>query len=290
MGRMGGEFSRFDQQIGLPQFSTVILWNGRGRSSGRRVRLEQRQLGIDGEYGRHLLVRVDATGYGASDDIQQAEIQQTLATLLDDAAVQAGLDRSTWRTQPAGDGELAVVPADVSEVRVVDHFVRAVSHLLAGINRRSARGDGLQLRLAIHYGVVSVGRLGFPGQGAVEVSRMVDGEPVRRALRATGADLALVLSEVIFRDAVAQPHTSLRPEQFREVRIDNKEFHRDVWLHLPGLDVHAVDLRPEKAPEPVRRNKFGEDVSGPAPRNTTDFHAPVSAHTINFGINYEVGS
>ena len=245
-------------------------------------------MGIDGEYGRRLLMRVDATGYGASDDIRQAEIQQTLATLLNDGAAQAGLDRSTWRTQPAGDGELAVVPADVPEGRVVDHFVREVSHLLAGINRRSALGEGLQLRLAIHYGLVSVGRLGFPGQGAVEVSRMVDGEPVRRALRASGADLAVVLSEVIFRDAVVQPHTTLRPEQFRKVHIENKEFRRDVWLYLPGLDVHAVDLRSE-APEPARRTGVAHDVSGPAPRNSTEFHAPVSAHVINFGI-YEAGS
>ncbi|WP_306211853.1 hypothetical protein [Actinoplanes sp. RD1] len=250
-------------------------------------------MDLDGDYDRHLLVRVDATGYGASNDIRQAEIQATLGDVLDEAALAAGLDRALWHTQPAGDGELAVLPGSVRERSVVDGYTQAIASVLSRGNGRVAPGDRLRVRLAVHFGVVSIGRLGFPGQGAVEVSRMVDGAPVRLALRRTGAQLAVVLSETIYRDSVAQGHTELRPEQLREVEIVNKEFHRRAWLHLPGHDVHEVDLRPEPgvstqpAPEPGKAARAGTATPpGPGPQFTQTFEGPVRAERINFGISY----
>jgi len=239
-------------------------------------------LDLEGEYGRHLLLRVDATGYGASNDIRQGEIQATLGRVLDEAAAAAGFDRSLWHTQPAGDGELAVLPDSVRERSVVDVYTQALADALEGANG----DDRMRIRLAVHYGVVSVGRLGFPGQGAVEVSRMVDGEPVRLSLRRSDASLAVVLSETVYRDSVAQGHTRLRPEQLREVEINNKEFRRRAWLHLPGHDVHAVDLRPEPSAaadgKPARPAAQGDAV----PQIVNTFEAPIHAQRINFGISY----
>lgn len=231
---------------------------------------------------------MDATGYGSSDDIRQREVQQQLADILDDTAEQVGLDRPSWRRQQAGDGELAVLPDDVAEKRVVDDFVRALAKALAGLNRRRLPEARLRLRLAIHYGVVSTGRLGFPGQGAVEVSRMVDGVPVRLALLRSDAELVVVLSEIVFQDTVRQPHTTLRPEQFRCVRVRNKEFDREVFVYVPGHDVHALDLRAEDAGEagPERKKKARSAGDGTGTHFNNTFEAPVTAERINFGISY----
>jgi hypothetical protein len=242
-------------------------------------------LDFDGDYGRHLLMRVDATGYGASTDIRQGEMQTTLAGVLDDAAGAAGFDRSLWHTQCAGDSELAVLPDSVRERSVVDAYAQALADALVSANSQVAKEDRLRVRLAVHFGVVSVGRLGFPGKGAVEVTRMVDGDPVRLALRRSDAPLAVVISETIYRDSIAQGHTELRPEQLREVEIRNKEFRRQAWLHLPGHDVHAVDLRPEAEPsEPGRSRPAVRD--GAVPHIVNTFEAPIHAQRINFGISY----
>ena len=247
-------------------------------------------MDLEGDYDRRLLVRVDATGYGASDDVRQGEIQTMLGQVLEGAAGVAGFDRSRWHTQPAGDGELAVLPSDVRERSVVDRYPRALAEALTEANGRVPANERLRVRLAVHYGMVSVGRLGFPGQGAVEVSRMVDGRTVRLAMRRSLASLVVVFSETIFRDSIEQNHTRLRPEELREVEIKNKEFHRRAWLYLPGHDVHAVDLEPAAEPEPAERAPRRPAAPNDGPRPGTHientFQAPVHAQRIVFGVSY----
>src|SRR2546430_8789914 len=90
-------------------------------SAGRRCT----QLAFN-DYGRHLLISVDTRGYGGTDDIRQHEIQNELPAVLGGSAERAGLDRSTWHSQPAGDGELSVLPDDESEIRLGDDFFPAL--------------------------------------------------------------------------------------------------------------------------------------------------------------------
>lgn len=193
-------------------------------------------------FARRLLVSVDAKGYGSGDDQWHLAVQRLLPRVLDEAAAAAKLNRRRWRRSPRGDGELAVLPESEPEARVVDAFVPALCDALEHHNRGRVTPTRLRLRLAIHYGVAIPASNGFAGQAVVAVSRLVDGEPLRVALTVSRRDLAVLLSQQVYTDAVAQGHTMLPPAEFRRVAVDNKEFHEDAWLYVPGCDAHSLEL------------------------------------------------
>jgi hypothetical protein len=201
-------------------------------------------------YRRRLLIFVDAKGYGGVDDLSQDEIQHLIVRVLDEAAARAGLSRAGWRRQPSGDGELAVLPDTEPEPVVVDDYTHEVQRALARHNRRPA-ATRLRLRLAIHHGMAKPAPLGFSGQGVVEASRLVASEAAHAALSRSRADLVVIVSDKVFLDTIVQPHTSLRPDQFRRVEVQHKESHQTAWLYLPGGDITAVPLDdPEPPPRP----------------------------------------
>ncbi|MEU7865230.1 hypothetical protein [Dactylosporangium sp. NPDC049140] len=189
-------------------------------------------MSIDG-FVRRLLIGVDASGYGGRVDADQDDLQHALPAVLDEAARRAGLDRSGWDRQPAGDGELAVLPEPESEVRVVDDFVRELNTALGRRNRFARPEHRLRLRLGIHHGVVKPAPMGFAGKGVVQVSRLVDAPVTRAALADGRADLAVIVSRVIFEDVVEQAHTGHDPARFARVAVENKELREDAWLYVP---------------------------------------------------------
>jgi len=198
------------------------------------------------DYGRHLLLAVDVRGYGRGSDTRQHEIQQLLPEMLDAAARRAGLDRSQWHRQPAGDGELAVLPDGRSEAQLIDDFVRELAAELRVRNRDELPTGRLRMRVAVHHGVVRAAPMGFSGKGVVEVSRLADSAVAHLALDRSDADLVLVLSERVYQDTIE--HTSHEPGQFRRVMVEHKELSQLAWLLLPGRDIHAIDLTPPAPP------------------------------------------
>ncbi|MBY8854075.1 hypothetical protein K7G98_39935, partial [Saccharothrix sp. MB29] len=90
------------------------------------------------------------------------------------AAAHAGLDRSRWAVQASGDGELAVLPADVREKRVVDDLPEALALALVAHNSEARTETRLRVRLAVHQGLVRAAAGGYAGTGVVTATRMVD--------------------------------------------------------------------------------------------------------------------
>lgn len=185
---------------------------------------------------RRLCVAVDMQGYGGRAGARHTEIQQNLVALLGRATRRAGLDPDTWEIQRSGDGVFAVLPADQPEGRIVDDFVRELAAELRRVNEGRKEEWCIRLRLAVHYGPAWPAANGFAGSGPVAVGRLLNCEPLRRALAAGGkAFLAVVLSRQVYEDTVVAAHTSLEPADFLAVRVVSKEFDQLGWLRVPGL-------------------------------------------------------
>ncbi|MGW6576708.1 hypothetical protein ACWGAN_31685 [Streptomyces sp. NPDC054945] len=200
-------------------------------------------VGAMGVFDRRLLLAVDARGYGSADTARQRDIQTVLPRLLSDAAEAAGLDRASWVRQAAGDSEFAVLPAGSGEQALVEPFMRRLDAGLRAYNRDRVPAARLALRAAVHFGPASEAPNGFVGPGPVEVSRILESDPLRRALAAApDATLAVALTAPIFTEIVAQGYTNFRPEEFREVVVAKKEYRGRAWLWVAGCDVHTLDL------------------------------------------------
>ncbi|WP_157518865.1 hypothetical protein [Herbidospora mongoliensis] len=200
------------------------------------------------DFGRRLLAAVDVKGYSGNTANWQKRIQEALPLVLDRAGARAGLERAKWEIQDAGDGELAVLPPGEPEPRVVDDYVRHLVAELRRYNRDVPQGKELRLRLALHFGPTMRAAKGFSGGGPVVVSRLCDSPALRIALDQTGAALAVVLSDGVFSETVAQEHTSLDPTAFRKVVVRVKELVQVAWIWVPEKDIGQLDLPDDAVP------------------------------------------
>ncbi|GIH02259.1 hypothetical protein Rhe02_03260 [Rhizocola hellebori] len=228
---------------------------------------------------RYLCLAVDVVGYGRNDDPRQARIQQELLASLEAAAEAAGLDRTCWLRQAKGDEELCLVPAKEMLPRVAGAFSQQLDIMLRNLNASRDHRDRIRLRLAIDDGPVQPAANGYSGQAVVGVSRLVNSAVVKRALElADDAVLAVIVSQVVFRDWIGSRLSDVEPEWFRAVQVTEKEFDEKAWLWLPGTDTHRLSLVvPEGAPD-----RAGATTAG-APQSVTT--KVMGELTINGGSN-----
>lgn len=221
---------------------------------------------------RRLLVCVDMERYSRRSNLQQFEAQKEFRDLLHGAASAVGLDRMTWSTQQAGDGELAILPRDVPESQVIGRFVPELNRRLRAYNVSRVDAARIRLRIAVHQGLVHLdGANGFPGTAVVFVCRLCDAAPVKRALAAfPDAGVALVVSTEIFRDVVSEYPEEMRPERFQLVRVSHaeKDFEESAWVCVVDEDVSVMPLGVEQTNRSSESERASSPPTGrPAPRS-----------------------
>ncbi|WDZ86009.1 hypothetical protein [Micromonospora cathayae] len=216
------------------------------------------------------------------------------------AAGAAGLDRGSWTTQASGDGELALVPLGRGEPRVVDDYVRHIDAELNRVNRYRTDTDRVRLRIAVDQGVAYPGANGYPGRGVVTVSRLLNSGPLRQALAAAPqANLALILSDDVFRALVLGDHTTYVESDFHEVEVVEKEYRATAWIRVPGAgrpqhQPTGAGSTPDQPGEPRPDDPAaGRDPAGtpgaPQPQQRADvmnvFQGAVDASHATFGFS-----
>ena len=188
-----------------------------------------------GAFARRLLLAVDAKGYGRADAVTQRQFQEAITRLLGEAADAARLDRERWLTQEGGDSVFAVLPEGASEPALVDAFMRSLDAGLRAFNHNRDREARLRLRAAVHFGPASPGANGFVDRAPVEIGRIRDCAALRTALGrrrrpAWPSGCRRPSSVTSYEEA----HTTLREDEFRQVRVKEKEYRGEAWIWVPG--------------------------------------------------------
>jgi hypothetical protein len=205
---------------------------------------------VTDSFARFVVLSIDAQGYGKAHDQGQTAIQDELLDVLAAAAAAAGLDRRTWHRQGKGDEELALIPdgGPGIETRVVDDFIRELATVLFRRNCDQPAGRTFRLRLAVDHGLARPASNGFAGRPVVVASRLVGCRPLRQAMAAApDASLAVILSRQVYTDLVLGGHSRLRPNDFLQVSVSEKELADQAWLRVPGADVHRLRIIPDPA-------------------------------------------
>ncbi|GAA2383276.1 hypothetical protein Cme02nite_70740 [Catellatospora methionotrophica] len=196
---------------------------------------------------RRLLIAVDMENYSGRDNVLQYRAQQGFQQVLQAATAQLDIDRVKWMTQQGGDGELAILPADVDELKVVTRLTPIIDRLLRDHNRGLDPEARVRLRIAVHEGLVHLdGANGYPGEAVVTVCRLVDAAPLKAALRAfPKAHVALIVSDRIYQDVIRHYH-DIRPDRFLQVtaEVPGKRFSADAWVFVPDEDVRTLPHHP----------------------------------------------
>jgi hypothetical protein len=229
---------------------------------------------------RTLLV-VDTEGFTRNRDVDLPGLYVEMRHAVKTACERSGL-ADEWKAirflQGTGDGVLAAFPLDAM-IRLIHPFGDHLQAVLAEYARR-LRADGLRLRLrvALHAGLVDDEHPVTAGISTAtnDVSRLLDCEPLRAALRDSDPDetfVAVAVSTEAFDMFVRGGHTGLPPSRFTQVRAKVKQFDRPAFLYVPKPSERerpndVLPDRVEPAPAPSGGTSFGNiSVSGSGSQN-----------------------
>ncbi|MFI1993939.1 hypothetical protein [Actinoplanes sp. NPDC020271] len=233
---------------------------------------------------RRVVVAVDMESYSKRSNVLQHRAQVAFKQIMEKACAEAGLDRNSWRIQPGGDGELAILPPQVSERAIVGKLAPVVDRLLREHNQGLASEARIRLRLAVHQGLVHLdGANGFPSDAVVHVCRLNDSPQLKQALRTHWvANAALIVSDSLYRDVIVH-YQDLRPDQFAKVvaEIPEKNFEATAWIHVPGETMGGGSSRANE-PRPA--------PSASAPAAGQVFHGVTTHGPTQFGNHNTMGN
>jgi len=164
---------------------------------------------------------VDVVSYGQRSEQEQQRIQDRLRWLLRTVVADVGDDFEEVDTE-SGNGDGLVVLTTGDPGRRLPTLVRSVARRLAEDNRQDS--DRIRLRMAVGTGEVA--RNGLTGPLVVNVCRLVDSEPLRRAVAGNpDADLAVLVLDVPHRDGTgSDPLGTGCVERVELVDLSMKQF------------------------------------------------------------------
>ncbi|MGH3759906.1 hypothetical protein [Actinophytocola sp.] len=179
---------------------------------------------------------VDVVSYGERSAPAQERIQGRLQSLLRGVVADVGADfDEVDHDGGSGDGMVVFLPSGGDPTRLLPGLLRATAERLAEDNETYR--DRVRLRMAVGSGLVGEGATGFSGPLVVNISRLVDSQPLRRAVADNpDSDLVVLVLDALHREVVVPGYLAPRVAQFRLVDVAMKEFIEPAWLWVstPG--------------------------------------------------------
>lgn len=177
---------------------------------------------------------VDVVSYGQRSEREQERIQDRLGWLLRTVVADVGDDFAEVGTESgSGDGLVVLLPTTGDPWQRLPTLVRSVARRLAEDNRQDR--DRIRLRMAVGTGMVA--HNGFTGPLVVNVCRLVDSEPLRRAVAGNpDADLAVLVLDVPHREGTcSDPLVTGCVERVELVDVSMKQFvdRATLWVSTP---------------------------------------------------------
>jgi len=172
---------------------------------------------------------LDVAGYGARTAPLQNEVQRRLPPLVINGLAECGMDLDHVSHEWTGDGINAVLPADMDPTVALPALIRSLAAILGADNARTI--DRIRLRMAIGVGLVEHNTAGFGGPMIIDISRLVDSEPLRAALSAyPSADLVVAITDQVHATVIRPGYPGIPQGQFNRVDVIAKEFAGPAWI------------------------------------------------------------
>jgi hypothetical protein len=184
------------------------------------------------------IIAVDIELSTSRTDPVKAELRRTIYELFDTALRSAGIqERHRDRFIDRGDSILALIhPVDQApKALLLTRAIPALRRLLSGRNRGLSLTSQLRLRVVMHAGEVHYDPNGCFGESLDLAFRLLDSAQVKKALRATGDPIALVVSEDIYKSVICHCYDGIDQRAFHpRVRVQLAGHRRTGWIHIPG--------------------------------------------------------
>jgi len=195
----------------------------------------------------HTIVTVDVARSARLTDPQQLCVRRRLYAAVHRTFAEAGIAWDRCVAEDRGDGVLVVVPAETPTALVLCAMSLPFAGALEAANAETA-GGRIAVRVALHAGNVHRDVHGHAGAAVNTAFRLLDAKPLREALDATLANVAVIVSDSVYGDTVAHGYQGIDPRAFSPVRVVIKETDTRGWVHVPGRWPPFPSLAPTRRP------------------------------------------
>jgi class 3 adenylate cyclase len=207
-------------------------------------------------------------------DPTRLRLRHRLYKLIRQTLIAAGINPEHAPRVDLGDGVLVLFEPDLPAAHVVDVVIGRLGASLAEVNRQVPGDERLRLRVALHRGDVLVDAHGFVGGALVEACRLSNAAPLREQLAATSADMALIVSDQLWRQLPGLHDDPLGPSRYRPVAFTTHDVTTRAWVHAPEHPTRAGAAATAPPPPPVMapvyRSILAVDIQGSTAATRTD--------------------
>jgi hypothetical protein len=186
---------------------------------------------------RRVVTATDGEGYTKLSDDDQRDLQDRMASIQDQAALNAGLNRQQGFIQGAGDGALTAWPPVTSELVLLADYVRELHNELVRVNSRLRKSSRIRMRMAVTAGLVQEAAQGVTGQAAINAMLLVNSQPLRAALgRNPRSPLVVILDDQLYQGVVLSGRRGLQDAPWKRVLVRDKYGNDHIgWITVPGF-------------------------------------------------------
>ena len=167
------------------------------------------------------------------DDEIQLHLRTSLYGILHEALGGSAMPWEQGQYEDRGDGVMVIFPPDLAAQPIIDSFPERLRGLIRRHNRLSCEPARMQLRVAAHVGPVYRDEHGFAGDDVTFLCRMLDAQPLRRALSESDTELAFIISDYVYEKCVLRRRSLADRRSFRPVRTHVKRTPVHAWIYLP---------------------------------------------------------
>jgi DNA-binding NarL/FixJ family response regulator len=164
----------------------------------------------------------------------QVALRNALSEILREAFTRSGIPWSASQLEDRGDGALIIVPPGVPTSTLIDPCLTALARSLRTYNRTAIEPVDMQLRIALDAGLITSDALGVSGDAVIRASRLVDAPAFREKMRASGADLGVIVSESVYDAVIRLGNLSLGPTDLQSTVIHVKDWETTAWMWFSG--------------------------------------------------------
>ena len=167
------------------------------------------------------------------DDEIQLHLRTSLYGILHEALGGSAMPWEQGQYEDRGDGVMVIFPPDLAAQPIIDSFPERLRGLIRRHNRLSCEPARMQLRVAAHVGPVYRDEHGFAGDDVTFLCRMLDAQPLRRALSESDTELAFIISDYVYEKCVLRRRSLADRRSFRPVRTHVKRTSVHAWIYVP---------------------------------------------------------
>ncbi|MCJ1679383.1 hypothetical protein MTF65_18970 [Streptomyces sp. APSN-46.1] len=180
------------------------------------------------------MLLVDTERFSDRDDVQQTYLRRMLYGVVDRTLLAAGIDQTLRLRADRGDAIMELIDPVAPLTTLLRALLTEVPAQLRAVNRMAASSAQIRLRAVLATGYVAIDEYdGWVGTDLNQACRLLDGDPLRAALRERTDDYALCVSEAVYSGIVRHNHTGIPAEEFHGITMPSKNGPLQAWLYGP---------------------------------------------------------